>query len=125
LPAQILHDEQLRLSVCERVLADRLGRRSSLLPSTALMGAARVVFAVSESNPLLLAPASAGTASRPTNDNTTFGGVGQAILAQTNPAVRGGCRGRARHTRPSAASSEPGVIGAQVLPSAHPLPPNR
>ena len=52
------------------------------------MGMAGVVFAVSESYPLLLAAAFVGTVSPSTNDNTPFSGVEQAILAQTCPPER-------------------------------------
>jgi predicted MFS family arabinose efflux permease len=79
-------------SVCASILmgafADRFGRRNSLLLSAALMGGAGLVFAVSESYPLLLAAAFVGTVSPSTNDNTPFSGVEQAILAQTCPTER-------------------------------------
>jgi MFS family permease len=79
-------------SVCASILlgafADRLGRRNSLLLSAGLMAVAGVVFASSESYPLLLAAAFVGTVSPSTNDNTPFSGVEQAILAQTCPDDR-------------------------------------
>ena len=50
-----------------------------------------MVFAVSESYPLLLGAAFVGTVSPSTNDNTPFSGVEQAILAQACPPT--GTRG--------------------------------
>jgi MFS family permease len=75
-------------SVVMGLLADRVGRRSSLVLSAGLMTVAGVVFAVSESYPMLLVAAFVGTVSPSTNDNTPFSGVEQAILAQTCPADR-------------------------------------
>jgi MFS family permease len=75
-------------SVLMGLLADRVGRRSSLVLSAGLMTVAGVVFAVSESYPMLLVAAFVGTVSPSTNDNTPFSGVEQAILAQTYPADR-------------------------------------
>jgi MFS family permease len=75
-------------SILMGLLADRVGRRTSLLLSAWLMAAAGVVFAISESYPLLLLAAFVGTVSPSTNDNTPFSGVEQAILAQTCPADR-------------------------------------
>jgi MFS family permease len=72
-------------SILMGMFADRLGRRCSLMVSAALMGAAGIVFACSESYPLLLVAAFIGTISPSTNDNTPFSGVEQAILAQTCP----------------------------------------
>jgi len=75
-------------SVLMGLLADRIGRRSSLLVSATLMAVAGVVFAFSESYPMLLVAAFIGTVSPSTNDNTPFSAVEQAILAQTCPVDR-------------------------------------
>lgn len=79
-------------SVCASILmgvfADRVGRRTALVLSAALMAGAGTVFATSESYPLLLIAAFVGTVSPSTNDNTPFSGVEQAILAQTCPDER-------------------------------------
>ena len=72
-------------SILMGMFADRLGRRCSLVASAVLMGVAGIVFACSESYPLLLVAAFVGTISPSTNDNTPFSGVEQAILAQTCP----------------------------------------
>ena len=73
-------------SVGMGLLADRFGRRRSLFVTAGLMGVAGLVFAVSESYPVLLVAAFIGTISPSTNDNSPFSGVEQAILAQTCPA---------------------------------------
>jgi MFS family permease len=75
-------------SILMGLFADRFGRRSSLLVTSGLMGGAGLVFAFSESFPLLLVAAFVGTISPSTNDNTPFSGVEQAILAQTYPPQR-------------------------------------
>ncbi|WP_214411016.1 MFS transporter [Sphaerisporangium fuscum] len=73
------------------LFADTWGRRRTLIACGCLMALAGVVFALSESYPLLVAAAFVGTISPSTNDNSPFSGVEQAILAQT-------CR-PSRHTR--------------------------
>jgi MFS family permease len=75
-------------SILMGLFADRVGRRTSLIFTAGLMGTAGLVFAFSESFPLLLAAAFIGTISPSTNDNSPFSGVEQAILAQTCPAER-------------------------------------
>ena len=137
-------------SILMGLFADRFGRRSSLLLSAGLMGMAGVVFAVSESYPLLLAAAFVGTVSPSTNDNTPFSGVEQAILAQTCPperhtavfarygmtrAARGGPRrpgrGRARAASPSRSrvtwpsrSTPPSPRRRRSCSAASPRPPS-
>ena len=68
-------------------VADRFGRRRALMASAGLMAAAGVVFAASESYPLLLIAAFVGTVSPSTNDNTPFSGVEQAVLARAVPSA--------------------------------------
>jgi MFS family permease len=75
-------------SVLMGLFGDRFGRRSSLLLTAGLMGGAGLVFALSESYPVLLGAAFVGTISPSTNDNTPFSGVEQAILAQVCPPQR-------------------------------------
>jgi MFS family permease len=72
-------------SILMGLFADRFGRRSSLLVTAGLMAGAGLVFAFSESYPMLIVGAFVGTISPSTNDNTPFSGVEQAILAQTCP----------------------------------------
>ncbi|MQY07089.1 hypothetical protein ACRB68_51880 [Actinomadura sp. RB68] len=70
------------------LFADAWGRRRVLTACGCLMAVAGVLFAVSESYPVLIAAAFIGTISPSTNDNTPFSGVEQAVLAQTCPAGR-------------------------------------
>ncbi|MBW8485194.1 MFS transporter [Actinomadura parmotrematis] len=71
------------------LFADAWGRRRVLMACGCLMAVAGVLFAVSESYPVLIAAAFVGTISPSTNDNTPFSGVEQAILAQTcGPSCR-------------------------------------
>ncbi|MET9244001.1 MFS transporter, partial [Nonomuraea sp. NPDC003709] len=64
------------------LFADVWGRRRTLIACGCLMAVTGVVFAFSESYPVLVAAAFIGTISPSTNDNTPFSGVEQAILAQ-------------------------------------------
>lgn len=64
------------------LFADRWGRRRALIVCGCLMAVAGLVFAFSESYPVLVAAAFVGTISPSTNDNTPFSGVEQSILAQ-------------------------------------------
>jgi MFS family permease len=70
------------------LFADAWGRRRTLIVCGCLMAVAGIVFAFSESYPVLVAAAFIGTISPSTNDNTPFSGVEQAILAQTCPPAR-------------------------------------
>ncbi|MBO2453217.1 MFS transporter [Actinomadura barringtoniae] len=70
------------------LFADVWGRRRVLIACSCLMAASGILFAVSESYPVLVAAAFIGTISPSTNDNTPFSGVEQSILAQSCPAER-------------------------------------
>ncbi|MEV4008995.1 MFS transporter [Nonomuraea angiospora] len=70
------------------LFADVWGRRRTLIACGCLMAVTGVVFALSESYPVLVAAAFIGTISPSTNDNTPFSGVEQAILAQNRPPAR-------------------------------------
>jgi MFS family permease len=101
-------------SLAMGVFADRFGRRLSLLVTAGLMGVAGVLFACSESYPVLLVAAFIGTISPSTNDNSPFSAVEQAILAQACPA-RHHTAVFARYSMAALLAGAVGALGAAAL----------